>query len=193
MKFFRQIQNDLESLYQIKTNLDVSEFICSTKNFKSLGALWVNQDNETDVSLRLMLDQDIFEAALAGHQDPNSLVHSVCFEEVSHFVYLSWNHLLGKNVTAIEMEMQSEIDRIYLAFHGSILLTKQIQDELLLSFLERPYPEERHEFSRLESRRFLRSLESKNPSEWTQNDFDKIRNYFHCGLNSKLALAKGSL
>jgi hypothetical protein len=204
MKFLSEIQSALEDAYGARTGLDVRDFVIPRKDFKPLGSLVVAQDRPNDLDVALFFDRDILEAfeasqrpeAFEASQKPEALEASqhhravtVSMEEVSHFVYLSFNHGRGRNVTALEMEMQSEVDRILLGFHGPLALDPNAQDRLLEELLERPYPEERYEESRRAAARFIRSLSGGDPRAWSPREREFLRRFFHSDLAEKLALA----
>lgn len=186
-----RIQKNLEEKYGAHTGLEVQDFVRSTPRLDNLGTLLVQQ-SESDLDLALLFDRDIFAAfeGQPGRIQKNRAL-SVSFEEVSHFVYLSFNHARGRNITQLEMEMQSEVDRVYLAFHGPLDdIAPTDQNFLLHEALHRPHASESYETARKAAANFLRQLSGGDPRAWTAEDLRQLRKFFHSDLSEKLHLAK---
>jgi hypothetical protein len=198
MTVFKNLQFFLEETYGVKTGLDVSEFIRPLPKLDSLGQLLIDQSNDEEPSVALLLDRDIFEAWCSFSQssevsEKDSRRFSVVCEELSHFVYFGYNHQRGRNITALEMEIQSEIDRILLAFHAKLNVTESVKIKLVHELNEISYPTEmgpRYEESRITAKNFLNQLGLKNPQAWAAKEFSILRNFFHNDLPGKLALSK---
>jgi hypothetical protein len=194
MKFLQELQQQLEETYGAFTGLDVLDFAKSAKGYPGLGELIIEQQGE-DLNLAMILDRDIFEAWECTQQNSSPANHrylSVPFEEISHFVYLGFNHNRGRNVTPLEMEIQGEVDRILLAFHGPFTVTNEHKKTLLTELHEKPYTSTKHpryEVARKTAAAFLRNLGGGNPSAWTRQDFAKLCEYFHNDLQGKMYLS----
>jgi hypothetical protein len=119
---------------------------------------------------------------------------SVPFEEVSHFVYLSFNHNRRRSVTALEMEIQSEVDRILLAYHGSFALPTLTRARLLEELFDKPYEHKnkRYEEARLAASQFMRRLSGGDPHAWTPAEFEQLRKFFHSDLSEKIRMSRSS-
>lgn len=189
MQFLSRIQTFLEERYGARTGIDVRDFVRPIEKLDRKGEMLVEQaSNEADLNLALLLDRDILSAWEAGRAlAPAEL--AVPFEEVSHFVYLSWNHARGRNVTPIEMEMQSEVDRILLAFHGGWDAGEQNRHELLDQLLHAPYASESYETARRAAAGFVRRL-GGDPRAWTKREFAALADFFHSDLARKLHLSR---
>lgn len=188
MKFLNEIQQRLEEHYGAVTGLDVCDFVRETENFSRLGELLVEQ-SDFDLNVALLLDRDIF-AAWAPRATPSLRQLSVPFEEVSHFVYLSFNHARCRNVTRLEMEMQSEVDRILLAYHGGFAVPVERQRALLGELMESRYTAKDYEEARRAAAAFVYRLSGGNPAAWTRTEFAQLRRFFHSDLSEKLNLVK---
>ena len=103
MECFKKIQAQLEEIYGVKTGLDVRDFVRSTPCLKKLGEMLVEQDiKNRDLNIALLFDRDVLAAfepqsttePRTGLEKTSlgSRAFSVSFEEISHFVYLSFNH-----------------------------------------------------------------------------------------------------
>ncbi len=194
MRFLRDIQIHLEEWYGASTGLDVGDFVVAAPNFGRLGELLV-QDEAGDLEIALLLDRDIL-AAWDPHGEKSTAPEptralTVPFEEVSHFVYLGFNHRRGRNVTALEMEIQSEIDRVLLAYHGPFGLRDEQSAAILNELNERRYESARHEESRVAAAAFLRRLSGGDPRAWNERERESLRAFFHSDLSEKLRFARG--
>lgn len=193
MKFFRDVQTALEAHYGAATGLDVSDFVRSVKGLDNPGQMIVQQIPEsTDLDLALLFDRDFLSAwgAAEAVKQPSGDALSVVFEEISHFVYLSFNHARGRNVTRLELEIQSEVDRIWLAYHGGLGVGMAGAEHLRSALFGRAYDTAAYEESRLIARRFLSGGErAPDPAAWTNDDFRRQRDFFHSDLARKLFLA----
>ena len=207
MKFLSQIQHTLEDRYGAVTGLDVLDFVRTAPLVPGLGSLLVEQLMGHDLDIALLLDRDILAA---WNPSPAGPIHpeadpsmgpfgkrsvSVPFEEVSHFVYLAYNHNRGRNITALEMEMQSEVDRIFLAFHGDFKISNQCQKDLMNELLEVPYTQTennpRYETARKAAADFVRRLSGGDPRAWSETEFERLRRFFHSDLGRKMGMSKG--
>jgi hypothetical protein len=218
MKSLNAIQNQIEEIYGARTGLNVDDFVRPVKNFAGLGELLIEQESSGDLNLALLFDRDILAAwqqtnagsnnSLSSNETPNlepsqNQDHrplSVTFEEVSHFVYLAYNHNRGRNITELEMEIQSEVDRIVLAFHGPFDVHPEARTRLLSELCDETYTEQklgsakrnRYEYSRRVAARFLNGLSSGDPHAWSPAEFETLRRFFHNDLGGKLLLAERS-
>lgn len=191
MKFLKQIQDSLEEFYGAKTGLNVMDFVRPTEGNRRKGELLVEQNPQSeDINLALLLDVDILEAWQSFSKPDKEEQVSVPIEEVSHFVYLAFNHNRGRNITQLEMEIQSEVDRVLLAFHGSFEFDSQVQTSILNSLFEKSYTSQNYEEARLASAQFLRTLCQRNPKDWTRLDFERLRRFFHNDLPGKMLLSQ---
>jgi len=199
MKFLQQIQFFLEEQYGARTGLNVSDFVRITPKLDDLGKLIVEQDpSSNDINLALLLDRDIYAAY--DNSKPSSSNNSyrwmsVSFEEVSHFVYLSYNHNRGRNITSLELELQSEVDRILLAFHSGLTQDRIKHSALLNELYNNSYSQDSHyETARQFAASFVFQLCSEvsgnDPRAWTPLEFNKLRKFFHSDLSEKIHLSR---
>ncbi|MBP7843879.1 MAG: hypothetical protein KA116_03625 [Proteobacteria bacterium] len=182
MLVLKQIQESLEKHYGLQIGSDVRDFVKYVETDRS--QLIVKQNSE-DIDLAILLDRDIF---VDWKNQPQNMAET--FEEISHFVYLAFNHLQGRNITPLEMELQSEIDRVLLVFHSDVATFNEQKEYILRSLLQRPYADQQYEFSRQLARNFVANLSGGNPSAWTKTEFDKLRRFYHSDLSEKLYLAR---
>lgn len=192
MQFLYQIQSCLEECYGATTGLDVRDFVRESSGFGPLGELLVEQNDPDDIGVALLFDRDVLAAWESSRPRvlPNSRQVSVPFEEVSHFVYLSFNHARGRNVTGLEMEMQSEVDRILLAFHGGFECGTAQKDELLVELMNQTYNKKNYEEARRAAAAFIHGLSGGDPNAWSPAEFCELRRFFHSDLSEKMRLAR---
>ena len=193
MKFLKNIQGHLEDVYGAKTGLDVTDFVRSIKNFTNLGSLVVETESEGDLNIALLLDRDILSCWEAGQRVEQIRSITVPIGEVSHFVYLGFNHNRGRNITQLEMELQSEIDRLLVAFHGTLPINDATKSQMLKEVFDSAYSAgagDRYEEARKIACSFLRTLSGTDPRAWTTRDFETLRRFFHSDLSEKIFLSQ---
>jgi len=195
MRFLAQIQKMLEENYGAHTGLNVLDYVHMGSKIPELGKLLVEHDPKgEDLNVALLFDRDILAAWQPESTGTHSLRNlSVPLEEVSHFVYLSFNHNRGRNITTLEMEIQSEVDRILVAFHGPFDVPHDLQQKMLFELMERPYDQENYEVARKTAAAFVRLLCGAQPEAWSEEEFTQLRKFFHSDLSQKINIAKGVL
>jgi hypothetical protein len=95
----------------------------------------------------------------------------------------------GRNVSSFEMEIQSEIDRVLLAFHGSLNPSSKLQDHILNSLTKKSYERHEYELARKSAKNFLLQSMKREPQAWTSEEFKKLHKFFHADLPQKLYLS----
>jgi hypothetical protein len=185
-------QGTLEDFYGAKTGLDVRDFVRTLPDFPELGRLHVEQDlHRGDLDLALLLDRDLFSAWESSRH--HRAVGVIC-EEVSHFVYLGFNHRRRRNVSALELELQSEIDRILLAFHPAAPANLVSHRSALLDELcETPYDlaaKATYEDARKWAAALVRSLSGGDPCAWGDRERRLLCDFFHKDLSEKLHMLR---
>ena len=117
-----RLQRGLEKLYRIRTDTCVSDFLIDAEMRRQLGAarspreqLLVSED-EAGLAIALFVD----DAALSNLavNDPGRRLDErnlgdflLAVEGVSHFVYLTWRARHDARVSALELELQAEVDK----------------------------------------------------------------------------------
>jgi hypothetical protein len=117
------LQRGLELLYRIDTELDVRDFLLDEASRDALRParapreqLLVAEHDDGGLELGLFLDEGVL--ASLEQRDPARCLDAdhlpdflLGVEGVSHFVYLAWRARLRRRVTALELELQAEIDK----------------------------------------------------------------------------------
>jgi len=117
-----RLQRGLERLYRIETRLEVDDFVIDAEERERMGVarqpreqLLVAQDQDA-LSLGLFVDRDSL-ANLERH-DPASRLDErnlqdflFAVEGVSHFLYVAWRAQSDRSMSALELELQGEVDK----------------------------------------------------------------------------------
>jgi hypothetical protein len=131
----KALQKGLEALYRVDTDLDVEAFVIDAEARRALGPgrspreqLLVSE-RDGDLELALYLDAKVLEnlasndprQALGPHNLGDFLL---AIEGVSHFVYVAWCARQERTVSALELELQAEVDK-----YATCLLTAPVATE----------------------------------------------------------------
>ena len=111
----RRVQRTLERFYELERGPDVADFVRAASGPSSRETLLVRH-TEDGIELALILP---------AHADdtPASDAHLQVIEGVSHFVYVAERARVDLPATALELELQAEVDKfVLLAFEGETLV-----------------------------------------------------------------------
>lgn len=137
----RPLQYHLEYIYGVSVPLDVDDFLITDPELaRRLGdessretpeKLLIAQDQD-QVDIALYLDDELLKRLgadnpLAQLHDDNLVDFCTALEGVSHFLYLTWNVGLSREVRPLELEMQAEVDK-FIAI--AMLLSRQYQGRI---------------------------------------------------------------
>jgi len=120
MRILRALQGGLESMYRVETHLDVCDFlIARTEGRSSKEQLLVRQSAD-EMEIGLFVADDTLENL--NERDPGQRLDEqnlqdflLVVEGVSHFVYLAHRAAAERPVSAVEMELQAEVDKYLVA------------------------------------------------------------------------------
>jgi hypothetical protein len=117
-----KLQRGLETLYRIQTDTCVSDFLIDAAMRERLGVarspreqLLISEDDD-GLAVGLFVD-DAALSNLAAHDPVRRLDERnlgdflLAVEGVSHFVYLTWRATHDARVSALELELQAEVDK----------------------------------------------------------------------------------
>jgi len=136
----RALQHVIERLHGARLGVDVRAFLVSPEAFLQIpGAregmqeqLFVREDVD-GLDLGLYIAPEV--VGRLASDDPQRRLHAgnlevfcIALEGVSHFVFVAWHANIGRPVTALELEMQAEVDKfaaswLLLAAQGQSLAT----------------------------------------------------------------------
>jgi hypothetical protein len=117
-----RLQKGLERMYRIDTEVSVDDFVIDDRARRQLGVarapreqLLVTEE-AGEVSLGLFVDEralsNLAENDPADRLDDTNLGDFLlAVEGVSHFVYLTWRARHDHRVSALELELQAEVDK----------------------------------------------------------------------------------
>jgi len=202
------VQRGLETLYRVDTQLDVTAFVVDDRGRdEALGRaegtvrrpreqLLVSQSGE-DLSLALFLD----EAALAnlarhdpaGHlSDANFSDFCLAVEGVSHFIYVALCAAAERPVTALELELQAEVDKFVSCAlsHRDVdtaELRERLYDRVSLADDLDDHERLRYQTANDEARRYAGWLDRRFFHRGRLDDMlVELRRFYRLGLQDKL-------
>jgi hypothetical protein len=123
----RALQGGLESMYRVETDLDVCDFLVGGDDRQALRIerlpreqLLIRLDGEGGLQLGLFVDERTLENL--AMRDPRRRLDEqnlqdflLAVEGVSHFVYLVHRARQERPVSAVELELQAEVDKYLVA------------------------------------------------------------------------------
>jgi hypothetical protein len=127
MGILAHLQRTIETLHGVETHLDVRAYVVDEETRRAIpGArelpeqLFVREDEE-GIELALFIDPRVVESLERDH--PERRLHAgnlesycIALEGVSHFVLVAWRAQRGWPVSALEMEIQAEVDKFVSAW-----------------------------------------------------------------------------
>jgi len=202
LSILTRLQLGLEALYRVETRLDVEAFVIDERQRQDSGVarapreqLLVRESGE-ELSMALFVDAKAIEN-LERH-DPASGLHAANFadfclalEGVSHFVYLALCAAGERRVSALELELQAEVDKfaccVLLDPDADDLRRRLFGDVRFAEDLE-PHERERYRTANDEANRYAGALERQFVAEDRVADMlADLRRFYRLGLGDKLA------
>jgi hypothetical protein len=200
-----RLQRGLETLYRVQTGLDVDVFMvgeearhqalaCGTARRPREQLLVSEADGE--LGLALFLDRAAL-ANLARHDPAAGLSEAnfwdfcLAVEGVSHFIYVALCAASDRSVTALELELQAEVDKFVSctllspASHSGTLRAR-LYDQSLAADLD-DAERARYRTANDEAHRYARSLERRFISSGQLSGMlAELRRFYRLGLSDKL-------
>jgi hypothetical protein len=196
-----RVQLGLEALYRVETRLDVEAFVIDEHEREATGVarapreqLLVRQSDD-ELSMALFVDARAIDN-LERH-DPAGGLHAGNFadfclvvEGVSHFIYLALCAAVERRVSALELELQAEVDK----FACCVLLQPDAVDVRRRLFRDvrfaddlPPLERERYRTANDEADRYAESLQRRfvEPERLDEMLAD-LRRFYRLGLSDKL-------
>jgi hypothetical protein len=200
-----RLQRGLETLYRIDTRARVEDFVVSSAARQRLGIarhpreqlLLVEVDGELEVGL--FVDERSL-ANLRAHDPTRRLDEGnladflLAIEGVSHFVYVVWRARADRPVSALELELQAEIDKYVtclLTAEGDRAKSRQLRRRLFEQFeLEADLDTEerdRYLVANANAERYSASLEQRYVRPRRIGDMlGELRRFYRMSLGGKL-------
>jgi hypothetical protein len=198
-----RVQRGLEALYRVETRLDVEAFVIDEREREREATgvarapreqLLVRQ-SEDELSMALFVDARAIEN-LERH-DPVDGLHAANFgdfclvvEGVSHFIYLALCAAVERRVSALELELQAEVDKyaccVLLQPGAADLRQRLFRDVSFADDLE-PLERERYRTANDEADRYAGSLQRRFVEPERLNAMlEDLRRFYRLGLADKL-------
>jgi hypothetical protein len=200
-----RVQLGIEALYRVETHLDIDAFVIDEGERAATGVarapreqLLVRQSSDEELDLALFVDERALDN-LERH-DPAVGLHGANFDDfclivegVSHFIYVALCAAVERRVTALELELQAEVDK----FACCLLLqqpdgaTDDLRQRLFhhvrfaddLDATER----DRYRTANGEADRYAESLERRFVDADRLDDMlAELRRFYRLGLTDKL-------
>lgn len=206
----QDLQNQIENLHGIQIGIDVAAFCIDDAMRQQIpGAidglveqLFVRQF-EQSIEMALYIDPRILEAL--RRDPPSKRLHfgnvenfCIALEGISHFVFLAWRAHINRPVTALEMEIQAEVDKFMC---GLLLLKQQLPSDipvawlmeiLFAKFLLRPEvpdsEQERYVIAHRVAYQFSQMLLAQSMRQGLHLSIPMARAFFRMGLADKLQI-----
>jgi hypothetical protein len=200
------LQRGLEVLYRIETALDVRDFLLDEAARDALAPARAPREQllvaerDGDLELGLFLDAAVLANLEArdprrGLDDENLGDFLLMVEGVSHFVLVTWRARRRRPVSALELELQAEIDKyvtclLLLLPHGG-QATWGLRPRLFDAFELEPgmEPDERDRYlvANSNARAYAARLESRYVARGAVGEMlAELRWFYRLGVNAKL-------
>jgi hypothetical protein len=206
-----RLQRGLERLYRVETELAIDDFVIDGDRRDQLGVGRRPREQlllrEQGGELELALFVDMSALGNLAANDPSQQLHDGNFgdfllavEGVSHFVYLVWRARRGQPVSALELELQAEVDKYItclLACEGADESSRALRQRL---FVDCEYEQDLDAGER--DRYQLANLSAYRYSGWLEQRFVQprrlpemlmeLRHFYRLSLAGKLDRIRGS-
>ncbi len=191
------VQASLERLYQLERVADVGPFMISAENSRE--TLLVRQSDDGTLEMALHVPVLAGDEVNVDNGDLDPLCQLI--EGVSHFVYISHRANVGRETTALEMEMQAEVDKWVVL--GAALRpfdarsSQRLRERLYerVSYLHGESTElgQRYRVANAAASRFVRGLEQRFLTRHRYGEMrGALREFFRHGQEEKIRLGRAA-
>jgi hypothetical protein len=208
-----RVQRGLELLYRIETHLDVRNYIVSEQERSRSLAGGTEPGTERRPREQLLVSHDDGELALGLYLDAGALANlerhdphaglgthnfgdfCLVVEGVSHFIYVAQCAAADRSVTALELELQAEVDKyascVLLddeATGASRKLRALLFDDILFANDLGPIERARYETANREARTYAGALERRylRGAGAVAGMLNELRQFYRLPLEAKL-------
>ncbi len=210
-----RLQLGIESLYRVRTELDVESFLITEEDRRDTGVarspreqLLLSQGHDDELRIGLFLDGDA--VSNLEQNDPTRGLHENNFadfclavEGVSHFVYVALCAAGDRTVSALELELQAEVDKFAccLLVAGVYAvdelgggpstqareLTKRLYEDITFASDLDHDEHDRYRVANLEAHRYAKTLAHRFVARDRVADMlPELRRFYRLGLGDKL-------
>jgi hypothetical protein len=198
-----RLQLGIEALYRVETQLDVQSFLIDEEHRRRMGVarapreqLLVRQDAEA-LELALFVDAQVLANLEAndpalGLDETNFADFCLAVEGVSHFVYLALAAAGERSVSALELELQAEVDKfvccVLVDGGGDVVrLRRRLFDEVSFAGDLDGGERDRYRTANAEARRYAAALGRRFVAEDRLGDMlPELRRFYRLDLGGKL-------
>ena len=205
-----RLQLGLEALYRVRTDLHVDAFVIDEEQRRAAGVArapreqLLVREEDGELSLALFVDR----AALVNLErndpgrrldDENFADFCVALEGVSHFVYLALCAAGHRRVSALELELQAEVDKFACclllsggaAANGNAgdarMLRRRLYDDVSFADDLNEDEAQRYRVANVEARRYAETLARTFVARDRVVDMlAELRRFYRLGLDGKL-------
>lgn len=200
-----KLQRGLERMYRIDTELAIGDFVIDAETRRRVAPARTPREQlllaerEGELEVALFVDQAALDN-LSRH-DPTQGLHDgnlgdflLAVEGVSHFVYTVWRAREGRSVSALELELQAEVDKyvICLLTHwGESSRSRALRRRLFEQFRYEddldPAERERYQAANANAHRYSAWLERRYVHGRRIGDMlGELRRFYRMSLRNKL-------
>ncbi len=200
-----QLQRGLETLYRLEAETEVEHFVIDEEARAAAGVArspreqLLLQEDDDGVAIGLYLDASVLRN-VQGHK-ASTLVEGQLFgdflmmlEGVSHFVYVAFRAGRNQQVSALELELQAEVDKYVtcLLSHEdtrgrSEKLRSRLFKEIEYDADLAPHEQERYRVANNNALRYSESLERRYVSNGRVGEMlVELRTFYRLGLRGKM-------
>lgn len=210
MAVLSDLQGLLEGLNAVTTELDVHEYLIDSDTHASIPGAHLDLPEqlfvlEVDDSVELAL---YIESGVLTHlegDEPGQSLHNgnlesfcIALEGVSHFIKVVWSAQLGRGISALELEIQAEVDKFLVAADllqrqgmlrrdaGQALTRLLFEHYEIRDDVPRDEIERYHTASKV-ARNFCETLLGRYSGDASSHRIVRdARNFYRCGLTEML-------
>ena len=202
----RALQGGLESLYRVETELDVTDFLlgadrAGARPERTPREQLLVKQCDGDLELGLFVDERTLENLALNDprqrlDDENLQDFLLAVEGVSHFVYLVTRARAERPVSAVELELQAEVDKYLVALLVSWSQTGDPPEDLRGRLFARvqfagdlsPEERDRYQLANSAADEYAASLESRFVKPRAVEDLlSEARRFYRKGFADKLS------
>jgi hypothetical protein len=202
----QSLQGGIEQMYRVRTELDVGDYLLDADGRDSFSPhrapreqLLVRQDD--GLELGLFVDERTMQNLVL--RDPRRKLDEsnlsdfmLAVEGVSHFIYLVCRAKSERPVSAVELELQAEVDKYLVASFVYLQQDGKVPDDLRARLYERVHyaddlsddERDRYQLANSAAQDYTASLEDRFVATRAIDDLLKeVREFYRKGLAEKLS------
>ena len=200
-RVLRALQGGLEAMYRVETDLDIADFLVGVGDGRDTREQLLFREKAGEVEIGLFVDERTLENLElrdpARRLDERNLQDFLlAVEGVSHFVYLAHRARQERQVSAVELELQAEVDKYLVAL---LVVWNQTGEPPSKALRERLFANvrfagdlsrderDRYELANQAAAQYAASLEQRFVKQRAVEDMlAEVRHFYRKGLAGKL-------